>query len=108
MRFAKTAELSLFALTTGMPRRDAARIFYQICGASLALAYPIILYPTSFLYNPYSNYREAASLFPLHVLCVARCTMPYPTSALYGLFTKPWGGLPACFARVEGWLRPAG
>lgn len=39
-RFVKTAELSLFALTTGMPRRDAARIFYQVCGALLALAYP--------------------------------------------------------------------
>ncbi len=32
-RFAKAEELSLFAITTAMARRDAARLFYQLCGA---------------------------------------------------------------------------
>jgi len=32
-RFAKAEELSFFAITTAMARRDAARLFYQLCGA---------------------------------------------------------------------------
>ena len=32
-RFALTEELSLFALTARMTRKEAAQLFYQVCGA---------------------------------------------------------------------------
>lgn len=77
-RFVKTAELSLFALTTGMPRRDAARIFYQVCGALPALAYPFMRHPTRFCVQPLCILWEPLST-PRFVLRCALCpTLPQP------------------------------
>lgn len=37
-RFAQTEQLSLFALTARMTRKEAAQLFYQVCGAPPGLA----------------------------------------------------------------------
>lgn len=101
-RFVKTAELSLFALTTGMPRRDAARIFYQVCGALLALTYPVMRHPTRLCVQPLYMLWEPLPT-PHFVL---RCPVHYSASALLVSLTKPCQA--ACLlSRVESLLWPS-
>ena len=107
-RFVKTAELSLFALTTGMPRRDAARIFYQVCGAFLALAYPgIPCHETAYsLLRTTPVHAVGASFHSM--FCVALCPTPYPSSALFVSLTKPCQAACACLlSRVKSLLCPS-